>query len=132
MWWNKWLSIWAKVVKSWYRWASLLIEGTTFNAASTMIHSAMNWTSLDALNLNPVAKENIQTAAFLWALSVSWKLTQWLMKLWWKTKLTVNLSKWLEKAHLTAPAKFTTWLVADYQHNKKWSRWYEWFSLLKR
>jgi hypothetical protein len=30
-----------------------------------MVHSAMNGTSLDNLNLNPIAKENIQTAAFL-------------------------------------------------------------------
>lgn len=93
--------------------AWLLIEGTVFNAATNTIHSAMNGTSLDSLNLNPTAKENVQTAAFLWALSISWRLTQWLMKAWWKTKLSINLMKWLEKAHLQAPAKFTTWLVTE-------------------
>ncbi len=93
--------------------AWLLIEGTVFNAATSTIHSAMNGTSLDSLNLNPTAKENVQTAAFLWALSISWRLTQWLMKAWWKTKLSINLMKWLEKAHLQAPAKFTTWLVTE-------------------
>ena len=69
--------------------AWLLIEGTVFNAATNTIHSAMNGTSLDSLNLNPTAKENVQTAAFLWALSISWRLTQWLMKAWWKTKLSL-------------------------------------------
>lgn len=36
-----------------------------------MVHSAMHGTSLDTLNLNPLAKENLKTAAFLGALSVS-------------------------------------------------------------
>ena len=111
--WYKWLSIWAKTVKLWYRWTALLIEGTTFNTASNIIHSAMNGTSLDNLNLNPIAKENVQTAAFLWALSISGKLTQAAIKAWWKTKLAINLMEWLQKAHLQNPTKFTAWLVSE-------------------
>lgn len=111
--WYKWLSIWAKAVKLWYRWTSLLLEGTAFNAASNMIHSAMNGTSLDNLNLNPIAKENVQTAAFLWALSVGNQLAWTLMKAWWRTKVWINLAKWLEKAHLKAPAIRTTWVVTE-------------------
>ena len=91
----------------------LLLEGTIFNAAANTIHSAMNGTSLDSLNINPTAKENVQTAAFLGALSISWKLTQSLMKAWWKTKLSIKLMEWLKKAHLQAPAKFTTSLVTE-------------------
>ena len=107
------LSIWAKAVKLWITATSLLLEGTIFNAASNVVHSAVNWTSLDNLNLNPVARENIQTAAFLGALSISGKLTQWLVKAWWKTKLAIKLVDWLEKAHLQAPAKFTLDVVTE-------------------
>jgi hypothetical protein len=35
-----------------------------------MVHSAMHGTSLDSLDLNPISRENIKTAAFLGALSV--------------------------------------------------------------
>ena len=35
-----------------------------------MVHSAIHGTSFDTLNLNPLAKENLKTAAFLGALSV--------------------------------------------------------------
>ena len=116
--WMKWFktanAVW-KISMLTSRATWLLIEGTTFNAASEMIHSAMNGTSLDNLKLNPVARENIQTAAFLWALSITGKLTQSLMKLWWSTKLTIDLPKWLEKAAKTlqTSAAFTTSLVTE-------------------
>ena len=60
--------------------SGLLLEGTAFNAASNMVHSAMHGTSLDTLNLNPLAKENIKTAAFLGALSVSNQLAHTVWK----------------------------------------------------
>ena len=101
------LTLWTALT-SW-----LLIEGVAFNAASNVIHSAMNWTSLDSLDLNPVAKENIQTAAFLWALSIAWKLTWSMVKAFWKSKLKIDFKKWLQKAHLESPAVFTAWLVTE-------------------
>ena len=41
-----------------------------------MVHSATQGTSFDTLNLNPLAKENLKTAAFLGALSVGNQITQ--------------------------------------------------------
>ena len=45
-----------------------------------MVHSAMHGTSFDTLNLNPLAKENLKTAAFLGALSVGNQITQTVWK----------------------------------------------------
>jgi len=102
------LALWTTI------WTSLLLEGTIFNSATNVIHSAMNGTSIfENLNLNPIAKENIQTAAFLWVLSISWKLTQSLMRVWWKSKLSINLMEWLEKWHLQDPARCTAEVVTE-------------------
>ena len=92
---------------------ALLIEGTGFNAAKTTVDAAVKGTSLDNLNLNPIAKENVQTAAFLGALSIAGKLTQSLMRVWWKSKLSVNLMEWLKKRHIQDPARCTTQLVTE-------------------
>lgn len=118
--WYKWLSMWSRAVKLWYRSTSLLLEGTTFNAASTMVHSAIKWTSLDSLNLNPIAKENIQTAAFLWALSI-WN-SLWMKvitKLHWSTKVTafseaglkeiLKTHKWVRTESLVSEAVAMFW-----------------------
>jgi len=115
--WQKWFKVanWAwktayLAINAWW----LLIEGTIFNAASNMIHSAVHGTSLDTLNLNPIAKENIQTAAFLGALSVvnkiGWKI---IMKIWWRTKINVDWSKWLEYAAKQHPWVWTASLVSE-------------------
>ena len=116
---NLWIE-WFKVANTTWKIAMLttkatwlLIEGTAFNAASELIHSAMHWTSLDNLKLNPFARENIQTGAFLWMLSITWKITQSMMRIWWKSKLSINLKEWLEIAHKQSPMEFTAWLVAE-------------------
>ena len=69
-----------------------------------MVHSAMHGTSFDTLNLNPLAKENLKTAAFLGALSVSNYLASIVWKVWGSTRIGINLQKGLETAKLTAPA----------------------------
>lgn len=109
---SKLSTVW-KITRIGTRVPSLLLEWTVFNATSNVVHSAMNWTSLDNINLNPVAKENIQTAAFLGALSIGNQIAWVLMQVWWKTKLCVNLMKGLEKAHLKNPAVFTTQVTAE-------------------
>ena len=54
---------------------ALLIEGTVFNSASKIIHNGIKGRAmLDDMNLNPIAKENLQTAAFLGALSLGKQL----------------------------------------------------------
>lgn len=111
--WYKWLKWWGKAIKLWYRATSLLLEGTIFNAASDMVHSAMNWTSLDELDLNVTSLKNIQTAAFLWALSFGNQLAWAVMKRWWQTKIGIDIVKWLEKAHLKAPTVRTTQVVTE-------------------
>lgn len=93
-----------RVTKLWLQASGLLLEGTAFNAASNMVHSAMHGTSFDTLNLNPLAKENLKTAAFLGALSVSNYLASIVWKVWGSTKIGINLQKGLETAKLTAPA----------------------------
>ena len=45
-----------------------------------MVHSATQGTSFGILNLNPLAKENLKTAAFLGALSVSNQLAHTVWK----------------------------------------------------
>lgn len=92
-----------RATKLWLQASGLLLEGTAFNAASNMVHSAMHGTSLDTLNLNPLAKENIKTAAFLGALSVSNQLAHTVWKVWASTRIGINLQKGLETAKLTAP-----------------------------
>lgn len=53
----------------------LLIEGTLFDSASKIIHNGIKGHAiLDDMNLNPLTKENIQTAAFLGALSIGKQL----------------------------------------------------------
>ena len=54
----------------------LLLEGTIFNNASKTVHAALKWTSLDSLNLNPLTRENLETAAFLCALNI-WNQIAW-------------------------------------------------------
>lgn len=68
-----------------------------------MIHSAIHGTSLDNLNLNPTAKKNIQTAAFLGALSVGNQLAHTIWKVGGSTKLGINIQKGLEAAKLAKP-----------------------------
>lgn len=84
--------------------SGLLLEGTAFNAASNMVHSAMHGTSFDTLNLNPLAKENLKTAAFLGALSVGNQLAHTVWKVWASTRIGINLQKGLEAAKLAKPA----------------------------
>ena len=96
---------WAgRATKIWLRASGLLLEGTAFNAASTMVHSATQGTSFGILNLNPLAKENLKTAAFLGALSVSNQLAHTVWKVWASTRIGINLQKGLEAAKLTKPA----------------------------
>lgn len=59
---------------------------------------------LDDMNLNPLAKENLQTAAFLGALSIGKQIAGIPLKIGGKTKLGVKLSEGLsslEKSHPT-------------------------------
>ena len=96
---------WAgRATKLWLQASGLLLEGTAFNAASTMVHSATQGTSFDTLNLNPLAKENLKTAAFLGALSVSNQLAHTVWKAWASTRIGINLQKGLEAAKLAKPA----------------------------
>ena len=92
-----------RATKLWLQASGLLLEGTAFNAVSNMVHSATQGTSFDTLNLNPLAKENIKTAAFLSALSVSNQLAHTVWKVWASTRIGINLQKGLETAKLTAP-----------------------------
>lgn len=93
-----------RATKLWLQASGLLLEGTAFNAASNMVHSAMHGTSFDTLNLNPLAKENLKTAAFLGALSVSNYLTSIVWKVWGSTRIGINLQKGLKAAKLAKPA----------------------------
>ena len=93
-----------RATKLWLQASGLLLEGTAFNAASTMVHAAMQGTSLDNLNLNPTSTENLKTAAFLGALSVGNQITQTLWKVWGSTRIGINLQKGLEAAKLAKPA----------------------------
>ena len=94
--WYRSLKRWGRAIKLAYSSVSLLAEGTIFNAVSTAVHSASNWTSFDGLNLNPIAQENIQTAAFLWALSIWNKFgMKILTELHWKTKIEAFSKAWL-------------------------------------
>ena len=69
-----------------------------------MVHAAMQGTSLDNLNLNPTSTENIKTAAFLGALSVSNQLAHTVWKACASTRIGINLQKGLEAAKLANPA----------------------------
>ena len=93
-----------RAAKLWLQASGLLLEGTAFNAASNMVHSAMHGTSFDTLNLNPLAKENLKTAAFLGALSVGNQLAHTVWKVWASTRIGINLQKGLEAAKLAKPA----------------------------
>lgn len=93
-----------RATKLWLQASGLLLEGTAFNAASTMVHAAMQGTSLDNLNLNPTSTENLKTAAFLGALSVGNQITQTLWKVWGSTRIGINLQKGLKAAKLANPA----------------------------
>ena len=93
-----------RATKLWLQASGLLLEGTAFNAASTMVHAAMQGTSLDNLNLNPTSTENIKTAAFLGALSVSNQLAHTVWKAWASTRIGINLQKGLEAAKIAQPA----------------------------
>ena len=93
-----------RATKLWLQASGLLLEGTAFNAASTMVHAAMQGTSLDNLNLNPTSTENLKTAAFLGALSVGNQITQTVWKVWGSTRIGINLQKGLEAAKLAKPA----------------------------
>ena len=101
------LSFAGKVVKWGFTASSLLVEWTAFNATSNVIHSAINWTSLDDLNLNPLAKENIQTAAFLWTLSCFGALSN--AAAGWRTMLAIEPTKWL----FESAAEGLTWLISE-------------------
>jgi len=105
---SKLSTVW-KITRIGTRVPSLLLEWTVFNAASNVVHSAMNWTSLDNINLNPIAKENIQTAAFLGALSV-WN------QIWWKIISKLHGTTKLEffnKANLLEQLKNYKWLLLE-------------------
>lgn len=66
----------------------LLIEGTTFNAASKIIRNGIHGRAmLDDMNLNPLAKENLQTAAFLGALSIGKQIAGIPPQNWRKNKI---------------------------------------------
>ena len=108
----KTLAVWEKALKLTMKWVSLLPEGVIFNAASDVVHSARKWTSLDGLNFDPTSKKNIQTAAFLWALSIGGRLTSFLIpgKI---TKLPIDFTVWLNKATVKYATAFTTWVVAE-------------------
>ena len=93
-----------RATKLWLQASGLLLEGTAFNAASTIVHSATQGTSFDTLNLNPTSTENLKTAAFLGALSVGNQITQTLWKVWGSTRIGINLQKGLEAAKLAKPA----------------------------
>ena len=93
-----------RATKFWLQASGLLLEGTAFNAASNMVHSAMHGTSLDSLDLNPISRENIKTAAFLGALSVGNEIAHTVWKVWGRTRIGINLQKGLETAKLTSPA----------------------------
>ena len=75
---------------------SLLIEWTAFNAASKVIRNPLEWRKLfDGININPLTRENIQTAAFLWTLSFTNWLAGKLFNKVWTTNICVDFSKWL-------------------------------------
>lgn len=93
-----------RATKLWLQASGLLLEGTAFNVASHMVHSATQGTSLDNLNLNPTSTENLKTAAFLGALSVGNQITQTVWKVWGSTRIGINLQKGLEAAKLAKPA----------------------------
>ena len=87
-----------KAITIWTQASGLLLEGTIFNATSTALSNMINGREfLNGVNLNPLAKENIKTAAFLWALgiaksfSIIWSRTT----LPWKsgTKIWIDFSK---------------------------------------
>lgn len=93
-----------RATKLWLQASGLLLEGTAFNAASTIVHSATQGTSFDTLNLNPTSTENLKTAAFLGALSVGNQITQTVWKVWASTRIGINLQKGLEAAKIAKPA----------------------------
>ena len=87
-----------KAITIWTQASGLLLEGTIFNATSTALSNMINGREfLNGVTLNPLAKENIKTAAFLWALgiaksfSIIWSRTT----LPWKsaTKIWIDFSK---------------------------------------
>ena len=87
-----------KAITIWTQASGLLLEGTIFNATSTALSNMINGREfLNGVSLNPLAKENIKTAAFLWALgiaksfSIIWSRTT----LPWKsgTKIWIDFSK---------------------------------------
>lgn len=87
-----------KAITIWTQASGLLLEGTIFNATSTALSNMINGREfLNGVTLNPLAKENIKTAAFLWALgiaksfSIIWSRTT----LPWKsgTKISIDFSK---------------------------------------
>ncbi len=93
-----------RATKLWLQASGLLLEGTAFNAASAIVHSATQGTSFDTLNLNPTSTENLKTAAFLGALSVGNQITQTVWKVWASTRIGINLQKGLEAAKIAKPA----------------------------
>jgi hypothetical protein len=64
----------SRLTKVGYTTGSLLLEAPAFNAATQVIHNVIDQKELLAdmswSNLNPLAKENIQTAAFLGAMRI--------------------------------------------------------------
>lgn len=87
-----------KAITIWTQASGFLLEGTIFNATSTALSNMINGREfLNGVTLNPLAKENIKTAAFLWALgiaksfSIIWSRTT----LPWKsaTKIWIDFSK---------------------------------------
>lgn len=84
----KWLEWWKqfntaeKVAKIAYRGTALLIEAPAFNSASKALKSTIAGNEIDMWwsDINPLAKENIQTAAFLWALHGA-NVLKWFLKI---------------------------------------------------
>jgi len=94
-----------KAGKLLYTSSALLLEWTAFNAASNIVHAVTNGTSLDNLDLNPISKENIKTAAFLWCMSL-WNQIggKLITKIGQKTKLNIDRGKGLQEAANKNPA----------------------------
>ena len=114
-----------KIATTTYRIWSLMLQWTAFNAATKLIRNPLEWKKLfDDININPLTRENIQTAAFLWVLSFAGKYTWKLFNKAWSTDIDVNFDKWLKyyaakvwKPVWTFGAELTAMLAAEESMN---------------
>ena len=89
-------TLWEKVTLLGITASEKALEAPIFNAALATFNAAIHGTSLDSLNLYPLAKENLKTAAFLWALSLWNKLWMGMIgKLHGAHKLVAFSKAWL-------------------------------------